>query len=97
MGALVEIMGQPYFCDGPCTSKYSGTALAIDIISAGVGLALVIPGILTLAGQTDIEKEAVDRYHQLPNPQIVQPSSSAKTSSTTSGRTLGVPILSLSF
>ena len=97
VGALVGLMGEPYFCDGPCTSKYAGTAVAIDLISAGVGLALVIPGILTLAGETDIEKEAVDRYHQKPKPEILLPLSSPRLSNGTSGRILGVPLLSLSF
>jgi hypothetical protein len=66
LGALMSTMPALGTCDDPCqASPMSAKAKAIDVVglvTAALGLALAIPGIVVMARQTDIETEAVNSY-----------------------------------
>jgi hypothetical protein len=68
LGAVMSTMPAPGTCDDsdPCQpSPMSAKANAIGVVglvTAALGLALAIPGIVVMARQTDIETEAVSRY-----------------------------------
>jgi hypothetical protein len=89
-------------CDSTCKAKYDGqesSGIALGLISAGIGLALAIPGIVKLARKTEIETEAVSSYQlsQSGHASIRPPEFSRSLSAIASGRTADLPLLSLSF
>lgn len=76
------------------------TAMFIVLASTGVGLGIGIPGIISMARQSEVETAAVDRYQAgglppppLPPPYYPYPAQSAIPL----GMTFKVPLLSIAF
>jgi hypothetical protein len=89
-------------CDSTCKTTHDEQmkfGIALYATSIGVGLALAIPGLIKLSRQSKIETEAVRRYQlsQSGHASIRPPESSRPLSAMVPGKTVGLPLLSLSF
>jgi hypothetical protein len=98
VGFLVALSG-PLICwDAACQSEADARARSGEVIalaSAGIGLALGIPGIVMLARQSEAEDKAVERY------QIsgvgAPPGNSRVLSTGSAGKTFSVSLWSFAF
>jgi hypothetical protein len=72
--------------------------VAISLLGAALGLGSGVLGILTPTGQTDIEKVAVDRYHQHSDQSGVLPPGSSRTfPANAPGNRFALPLVSFAF
>jgi hypothetical protein len=101
--AIYYILSQPVVCwDSACRSsqnEHQQTATTVGLISAGVGLAIAIPGIILWALRSDAEDKAIDRF-QRSRPQrspMAHPEFSQASQAVSPGQTLNLPILSFRF
>lgn len=104
--ALLSAMGDTNNCGndtpsyGSCGGIFGGHAAAIGLaimaVATGVGLAIGIPGIISIAKQSDAENAAVDRY-QGPQAPAPPPAYFPTQSTLPSVKSLKVPLLSFAF
>ena len=85
-----------------CNNTNSDTALTgllVAVVSVGIGLGIGIPGIVKMARQSEEETEAVNRYQDSVSMRSMRHFSpyGMPYPPTSLGKTLGIPILSLSF
>lgn len=80
-------------CDDRMGNRFLLGALIIAA-SAGLGLGIGIPGIVSMARQSEVETAAVDRYQY---PQMPVPAYAKLDSAWPGGYALRLPLLSLSF
>ena len=85
-------------CQGD-VDQSNHTAEIIVLVAAGTGLALAVPGIVEMARHTDIETEAAERYQGpvIGLPLVLPPAESPAHSTGPSGKSLSLPLLSLTF
>jgi hypothetical protein len=72
--------------------------MVVSLMAAALGLGTGVLGILTLTGQTDIEKTAVDRYQkQSTQSQLLGPTSAPTPAANTPRHGFALPVLSFAF
>jgi|SRR5450631_434424 len=107
LGAGYAIMFASILDGANCTNSYNDACnnnvgsgvivgLVVMAISAGVGFGIGIPGIVSMARQSEAETAVVDRYQYPLAPQPPAPYYPGQ-SALPSSRTFKVPLLSLSF
>jgi hypothetical protein len=104
--ALLSTMPAPGTCDsahGECQDQPMGAkaeAIAVGgLVTAGLGLALAIPGIVRMARQTEVETQAVERYQrsQSSPPPIFPTGNARPLSGGSGGKSLCLSLLSFTF
>lgn len=87
------------YYDGSCGSNMGARyliALLVAAAASGVGLGIGIPGIISMARESEVETAAVDRYQNL-RLSAPPPAYAPAQSASPSAKTLKVPLLSFSF
>ena len=99
LGALMSTMPADDPSQSLPMSSKAEVISVVGLVTAAIGLALAIPGIVAMARQTDIETEAVNRYQSTESdaPPRYSPVSPRSLSVGSGGKNLSFSLLSFTF